>query len=94
MPVAILKNMNVDESNRGQGIGSSLLSDFEDEAIDKRAWSILLIADHGEIQTDGFYETHPGGLASWYQSYGFKTIGDAGGNPVMIMTLQRGLEEL
>lgn len=80
LPLAILKNINVDESARGQGIGGQLLEDFMSEAAEGGAYTVVLIADLGETQASGF------DLEKWYGDYGFETVGrDAGNNPVMVM---------
>ena len=78
MPVAIMKNAFVPEEQRGQGIGAQLVEQFINEASDAGASSVILLADLGEIQLEGF------DLVKWYEGYGFEIIGkDNAGNPVM-----------
>ena len=72
-PVAVLKNINVEEEARNRGIGASLLKRFLDETGDM---PVLLISDDSE--TNAF------SLTDWYGDYGFETIGKAGGLPVML----------
>lgn len=76
LPVAILKNVWVDEESRGQGVGSELMSKFFDEA--EEASSFVLIADSEQTQNQGF------NLAKWYQGYGFEVVGESGSGPVMV----------
>jgi len=79
LPVAILKNVYVPEESRGQGLGNQLVENFVEEAADFGADTIILIADLGEIQAEGF------SLVDWYKGYGFEIIGeDSGNNPVMV----------
>ena len=79
LPVAIMKNAFVPEEDRGQGIGSQLVEDFISE-VKEGAKSIILIADLGQSQAEGF------SLVDWYEGYGFEVAGkDSGGNPVMVM---------
>ncbi len=75
LPIAILKNMNVEESERGKGLGGKLMSRFMNSASDAK--NVVLIADLGESNTFD--------LEKWYQGWGFSTIGHAGKNPVMIL---------
>ena len=78
MPVAIMKNAFVPEEQRGQGIGNQLVEQFINEAADAGAYSVILLADLGQTQSEGF------DLVKWYEGYGFETIGkDNAGNPVM-----------
>ena len=74
LPVAIMKNAFVPEEDRGQGIGSQLVEDFISEA--KGAKSIILIADLGQSQAEGF------NLVKWYEGYGFEQVGETGDDPV------------
>lgn len=76
LPVAILKNVWVDEEARGQGIGSELMFKFFDEA--EAASSFVLIADSEQSQSQGF------NLTKWYEGYGFEIIGESGAGPVMV----------
>lgn len=76
-PVSILKNMNVNDSERNKGYGRDGMSTFLEESSD--ASCILLISDvleHNEFD-----------LTKWYEGYGFEEIGKAGGNPLMLLKL-------
>ena len=80
LPIAILKNINVEEEARGQGVGGQLMEEFISAAADQGAFTIVLIADLGQTQGSGF------DLEKWYRDYGFETVGfDGGKNPVMVM---------
>lgn len=76
-PVAILKNMWVEEDARGQGVGGALMDAFFEEAWD--AESFVLLADKSQEQLEGF------DLEKWYEGYGFETVGVAGTDPVMVL---------
>lgn len=69
-PVAILKNINIDEEYRNNNYGNEGMRLFLDEAK-----TILLMVDIGENNNFN--------LVKWYEGYGFKTIGRAGEYPVM-----------
>lgn len=81
--VAILKNLNVDEEERGNGRGTELLENFLEEAEDKGIEHIFLIADTGE--SNDFC------LVSWYERYGFRKTTSSEAFPLMHkeMTLER-----
>ena len=81
LPAAILKSIFVPEETRGQGVGVQLMDEFMNEAAEAHeAHSIILIADLGQSQAEGF------GLVEWYKGYGFEVVGeDSGGNPVMVL---------
>jgi len=79
LPVAIMKNAFVPEEDRGQGVGSQLVDDFMSEADYEGAKSIILIADLGQSQAEGF------SLIDWYKEYRFEVVGETGGNPVMVL---------
>ena len=82
LPIAILKNINVEEEARGQGVGGQLMDDFMSAVADEASSAMILIADMGEIQDEGF------NLEEWYKGYDFETVGrDSGGNPVMVKYL-------
>ena len=66
-PIAILKNIHVEEESRNQCIRTDLLQQFLDKAYDM---PILLISDEGEENAFG--------LTNWYEKYGFEYIGDSG----------------
>ena len=75
--IGIVKNLYVDEESRGQGIGNELMSHAIDRAFNEGAEAILLISDsEEENQFD---------LTNWYEGFGFEVIGNAAGNPVMIL---------
>ena len=76
LPVAIMKNAFVPEEDRGQGIGSQLVEDFISEADYEGAKSIILIADLGQSQAEGF------SLVDWYKGYDFEVVGETGDDPV------------
>ena len=79
LPISILKNINVGEKARGKGVGGQLMDDFMSAVADEGSSAIILIADMGEIQDEGF------NLEEWYEGYDFETVGrDSGGNPVMV----------
>lgn len=78
MPVAILKNINIYDDYKNQGFGNNGMEQFFNEAIE--ANYILLIVDNGESNAFS--------LEKWYEGFGFKTIGQAGGLPVMIYSNQ------
>jgi ribosomal protein S18 acetylase RimI-like enzyme len=80
LPVAILKNVNVEPEFRGEGIGSSLMDQFFVEADIGDAVSFVLIADTSEQQDGGF------DLVRWYEGYGFEVVGRSGGDPVMVLS--------
>lgn len=61
----LLKNIWVDQEQRGQGIGNILLQKF----ITSSEGPIVLICDNLESQQEGFK------LESWYENYGFEATG-------------------
>ena len=77
-PIAILKNIHVEEESRNQGIGTDLLQQFLDKAYDM---PILLISDEGEENAFG--------LTNWYEKYGFEYIGESGGHPVLLKRVEK-----
>ena len=84
LPVAIMKNAFVPEENRGQGVGNQLVEDFMSEADYEGAKSIILIADLGQSQAEGF------SLVDWYnKGYGFEVVGETGGYPVMVKVMEQ-----
>lgn len=62
--VALLRNMHVEESERGNGEGSELVNAFLGEADQHGAQLILLISDTGEEQMPGF------DLTKFYEKFG------------------------
>jgi len=85
--VAFLNGIEVSPDVRGQGAGNDLLNRFTNEARKDGATAIVLVADTGGKQAEGF------DLASWYRRNGFKKIGDAAAGPVLMKDL-RGTSEL
>lgn len=77
--IAILRNMYVDEEERGRGYGNDLVNNAIDDAANARADAIVLVADSAEQNAMN--------LVTWYENFGFEVIGDAAGDPVMLMTL-------
>jgi predicted GNAT family N-acyltransferase len=77
--IAILRNMYVDEEERGKGYGNDLVNNAIDDAANARADAIVLVADSAEQNAMN--------LVTWYENFGFEVIGDAAGDPVMLMTL-------
>jgi ribosomal protein S18 acetylase RimI-like enzyme len=84
--IGIIRNMWVDEEIRNGGIGSEMLETAIDDAFAAGADAILLVADMAE---DNSQLGKP--LDQWYAGWGFKTVGSAGSDPVMV--LDRGLNE-
>ena len=68
VPVAILKNMNVNDDSRNQGYGKKAIQKFLNES--KEANYVILISDGGE--TNNF------NLQEWYERLGFESIGETG----------------
>lgn len=82
-PVAILKNMYVEDEDRGLGIGTDLLQNFLYESKYNGAKSVILISDEAQEQEQGF------NLTNWYIRKGFKIIGiDNAGYPVCFQILK------
>jgi GNAT superfamily N-acetyltransferase len=77
--VALLRNMNVDEDQRGNGIGTQLISEFMEEADSVGATVYMLICDIHEGQAPGF------DLKAWYESFGFVAAMDTSEGPLMLM---------
>jgi len=77
--IAILRNMSVDEDNRGQGIGNDLVSNAIENAAHNGAEAIVLVSDTGE---DNQFD-----LTKWYEGFGFEIYGSASGDLVMILEL-------
>jgi GNAT superfamily N-acetyltransferase len=73
-PIGILKNIDVDEEYRNEGVGGDLLDSFITEC--SHCKYIILIADTGE--ENGF------DIIDWYKSNDFAIWGESGGMPVMI----------
>lgn len=81
--IAIIRNMWVDEELRGGGIGTDLVGQAIGDAFSSGAEAIVLVADMAESNVMP--------LDKWYESFGFNTVGVAGGDPVMV--LDRELNE-
>lgn len=77
--VAIIRNMYVDEDQRGQGIGNDLVGGAIDNAAEMGADAIVLVSDIAEDNAMN--------LTAWYEGFGFEQVGQAGGDPVMVMEL-------
>ncbi len=77
--VALLRNMSVDEDQRGKGIGTQLISESMEEADDAGATVYMLICDIHEGQAPGFE------LKAWYESFGFVAAMDTSEGPLMVM---------
>nr|WP_218173140.1 GNAT family N-acetyltransferase [Pseudomonas veronii] len=77
--VALLRNMTVDEDQRGNGIGTQLISEFMEEAGYAGATVYMLICDIHEGQALGF------DLKAWYESFGFVAAMDTSEGPLMLM---------
>lgn len=77
--VALLRNLEVDEEVRGQGIGTAMVEQFFEEAERLGATSLLLISDEQESQADGFE------LSRWYESFGFEPALATEQGPIMVM---------
>jgi GNAT superfamily N-acetyltransferase len=75
--IGVIRNMYVDDDRRGEGIGSELMSNAIDSAYDNDAEAIILVADTGE--------SNEFDLVNWYNNYGFEKIGDASGDPIMLL---------
>jgi ribosomal protein S18 acetylase RimI-like enzyme len=77
--LGLIRNMYVDDDNRGQGIGNDLVSNAIDDAANDGADAIILVSDTDE---DNSFD-----LTKWYEGFGFEVVGIAGNNPVMILDL-------
>jgi predicted GNAT family N-acyltransferase len=77
--IAIIRNMYVDEDQRGQGYGNQLVSDAIDDAVGSLADAIICVADMSEDNNIN--------LVQWYENFGFEVIGKAGSDPVMVLEL-------
>lgn len=76
LPIAFLNNINIGDDHRGQGHGNSLYDYYESWATSNGAEHSLLVADVDESQREGF------DLNKWYESYGYKKIGQLYDNNV------------
>lgn len=73
--ILIIKNINVDESFRGQGNGGQILCDV---ICDSYADAAILLCDIGESQKEGFI------LEKFYEENNFKTVLMHNNYPLMI----------
>ena len=73
-PIAILKNINIHEEKRNNGLGSGVFDFF----LDKTRHVEYQILECDESEGADF------NLESWYKELGFETIGMANGCPVML----------
>jgi GNAT superfamily N-acetyltransferase len=82
--VAIAKNLNVDESSRGKGIGRDLLVNFLNEAENFGADAVVMISDKGESQNAGF------SLKKFYENNDFFSVIDTNAGPFMVFPSEFG----
>ena len=80
--VAVLKNINVNEDERGKGYGDYLLGEFFDQAALDGAGAIFLVADKAEEQAEGF------NLQKWYEAFGFETLKQTVAGPLMVLEIE------
>ena len=78
--IGIIKNMYINDDSRGQGLGKELFDGAIDAAYENGAEAILLVADTQEQNAFN--------LVDWYKNYGFDIIGDASGDPIMLLDEQ------
>ncbi len=75
--VAILDKLEVDPAARGEGRGRALLKEFIEEALDRGADGVILVADtYGPQSTDI-------DLIRFYESNGFVEVADSHSGPLM-----------
>ena len=77
---AIIKNINVDEDARNQGIGTNLMECFLDECYVAETEYCFLISDTNE--------SNEFDLVNWYESFDFKPIAKMGVGILMSMDMQ------
>lgn len=75
--IAIIKNLEVDDDKRGQKIGTELLDNAIEDAYEKHAQAIILIADKSE---DNKFD-----LEKWYERYGFEKIATTNNNDSLML---------
>lgn len=80
-PIGILKNINVSEEYRGQGVGGELFDNFMIEC--SHCQYVVLIADTGE---ENDFD-----IIDWYKRKGFAIFGESGGIPVMIKKINESI---
>lgn len=81
--IAVIRNIWVDEDHRNSGIGSFLLESAINAAFADGAEAIVLVADLNEDNAQLGKS-----LDTWYQGWGFRTIGHAGNDPVMLLVAE------
>ena len=64
--IGVIKNIWVNEDNRGKGIGNSMLSEIIDNMFNYDTGAILLVVDR--------YEENKFDLEKWYTGFGFEKI--------------------
>ena len=74
--VCVLKNVNVDDDQRGNGYGNDALDEFMRFADSAEA--IILISDRYESQEDGFV------LDKWYENWGFSKVTTCTSGTIMV----------
>jgi N-acetylglutamate synthase-like GNAT family acetyltransferase len=79
--IAFLNNIAVWDDYRGEGYGADMLQWFEASASDKGAQAVVLLADTGEEQAEGF------DLVEWYIKEGYERIPCSSSMPLMLKTL-------
>lgn len=78
--VAVLKNLWVEEEERGQGYGTELMELFLSAVQEEDIRHVYLIADN--LEENAF------NLVSWYESYGFRKITPKDECPLMYAELE------
>jgi len=79
--VSVLKNLWVDEENRGSGCGNLLWEDFLWDAKHNSSDAIITLSDKWEEQEEGFT------LKDWYIRKGFKELSETPSGYLMIKEL-------
>lgn len=76
MTVCVLRNVNVDEDQRGKGYGNDALDEFIQAAGPFAP--IILISDKYEGQEEGFE------LDKWYEGWGFSKVTSCASGAIMV----------
>ena len=76
--VGVIKNLYINDDSRGKGFGKDLLDRAIDSAYDNGAEAIILVSDTSE--------SNEFDLTRWYAGYGFEVIGNAGTDPLMLLS--------
>jgi len=66
--IAILESLHVEPNSRGKGLGTRLIGHFMKRALTIGIDGIVLVADLGEEQAQGF------SLKEWYEAIGFESV--------------------